>query len=114
MEEFRSNRFVLGQHPWISNSVYLPLLQVLSGPQSSSDTTNFILETFRPTEHECRGFLCGRTAAQEVTEGHRGGGQAARTREQEARKGLTILAKPLGTFFSELTVETNLSSKPRG
>ena len=39
------------------------------------------------------------------------GEKAARTKEQAARKGLTLPAMPLGTFFAHLTMKKNLSRK---
>lgn len=49
MEEFRSNCFVLGHHPWVSILAHLPFIQALSGPQRTSETPGFILEAFRHT-----------------------------------------------------------------
>lgn len=73
-------------------------------------------KTLACTEHESRGLLCSRAAAahaQEVTACHRRGWKAVRTKEHALGKGLTLPAKPLGTFFAQLTMKKNLSSKRR-
>jgi len=124
MEEFRSNCFVLGQQPWVSNSVYLPLIQVPSGPQRTSDTANFTLETFRPSslvyQEQSSGLHSSSKQRIPLQLWHRGGHcrppprwKAARTKEHAAREGPALPAEPSGTFSAQLTTQENLSSKPR-